>query len=413
MRAFVFVLIFQWLYGVVGLNHPQDVKVVGKIITETGEPVPRARIYFFPLDAEWDRKLDEPKDDLVTFTVSQNDGTFTYSLPHSFKRKYAVIVEMPPAVTPELINIKDYLSLSSEHKVIIPSKDVISLGNMKPDLKYARVVINVKKADYENYKHLPAEICLLDSKWDLIKRSKVQVKNIDSSSGILEFSLPSGEWRLNVFFKDDVSPKYFMTNLLCIRKETESLSFDLAEYERSKDIPFNKEEALTMIRQLGFNFTADDFLNRAAKSNTKAVELYLAAGMDPNISTPNGETALVFGIDTPEIVKLLLQFKANANVVSKSGMTPLIAASVNGNPKVVSLLIEGGAALDTKDSEGNTALMYAAWNGSTEIVVQLLKAGADLRIVNNQGVSALDFAKKTGEKDVIAILQDPGSIRKP
>lgn len=46
------------------------------------------------------------------------------------------------------------------------------------------------------------------------------------------------------------------------------------------------------------------------------------------------------------------------NLQTQLGLTPLMAACMNGFPEIVKILIEKGAAVDIQDKQGDTALMH-------------------------------------------------------
>lgn len=99
-----------------------------------------------------------------------------------------------------------------------------------------------------------------------------------------------------------------------------------------------------------------------------------------------------------EITKLLLdKHKANGksgfvNDASDEGICPLIAAASEGHLEVVKLLIEAKADLDAKDKDETTALMAAAARGHAGIVKELVAAGAKINEQNRDGHTALMFA---------------------
>jgi ankyrin repeat protein len=67
------------------------------------------------------------------------------------------------------------------------------------------------------------------------------------------------------------------------------------------------------------------------------------AGADPDQKFGNNFTALHGCVKKHNAVKLLIEFKANLNVVSKYGQTPLDLALKYGNPQTVKLLRDNGA----------------------------------------------------------------------
>ena len=68
-----------------------------------------------------------------------------------------------------------------------------------------------------------------------------------------------------------------------------------------------------------------------------------AAGADPDQKFGSNFTALHGCVKRHDAVKLLIEFKANLNVVSKYGQTPLDLAQKYGSPQTVKLLRDNGA----------------------------------------------------------------------
>jgi len=63
------------------------------------------------------------------------------------------------------------------------------------------------------------------------------------------------------------------------------------------------------------------------------------------------------------------------------------------SPRIVRLLIDYGADINMIDSDGDTPLHRAASQGSLEIVKALLNAGADVDVKNDMGLKAASVAK--------------------
>jgi ankyrin repeat protein len=106
----------------------------------------------------------------------------------------------------------------------------------------------------------------------------------------------------------------------------------------------------------------------------KIVELLLERGADVNVlSQDRGNSPLmeaaVRGDDLS--VRRFLEAGANPNLVSKSGQTALMLAIGEGHKEIVRVLIEYRADLAIKDSLGMTARKYAEIFRHEEIVAQL------------------------------------------
>ena len=81
-----------------------------------------------------------------------------------------------------------------------------------------------------------------------------------------------------------------------------------------------------------------------------------------------------------------------ANSASDENITPLIAASSEGHLEIVKLLIDSKADISAKDKDETSSLMAAAAKGHTDIVEALLKAGANVNDQNVDGYTVLMFA---------------------
>ncbi|HTD82053.1 MAG TPA: ankyrin repeat domain-containing protein [Thermoplasmata archaeon] len=77
-----------------------------------------------------------------------------------------------------------------------------------------------------------------------------------------------------------------------------------------------------------------------------------------------------------EVVKILLQNHASANVRAVAGHTPLHKAAMNGNLEIAKLLIEAKADVNATDDAQKTPLAYAEEKGHAEVASLLRTRGA-------------------------------------
>jgi len=112
-----------------------------------------------------------------------------------------------------------------------------------------------------------------------------------------------------------------------------------------------------------------------------------------------------------DCVEVLLAAGHDPNVTSASGSTPLHLAATDGDLGSATLLIGAGAKLDARDSQGNTALYRAVDAHRFDVAKYLLERGADSRIRNANATSAYDLARANPEPQWLAMFDEhSGSI---
>jgi hypothetical protein len=117
--------------------------------------------------------------------------------------------------------------------------------------------------------------------------------------------------------------------------------------------------------------------NAVIKEDAVLVQKLLADGVDIDIICSRGEelgkTALYIAVAGAnlEIVKLLIEHKANLSAAAWNGTFPLQRAAAMGQFDIVKLLIANGANKQQKTLTGKTALMWAEQNGHANIAALL------------------------------------------
>jgi ankyrin repeat protein len=134
------------------------------------------------------------------------------------------------------------------------------------------------------------------------------------------------------------------------------------------------------------------------EDNWNEVNDHLADGVSVNAKNRFGYTPLIWAArySRTNIVKKLIEVKANINAQNDRGETALICASINGRgTDSVKRLIEANADVNAKDNSGKTALMRAAEYGHRDSVKQLIEANADVNAKDKSGETALMRAANT------------------
>lgn len=133
----------------------------------------------------------------------------------------------------------------------------------------------------------------------------------------------------------------------------------------------------------------------------KAVDFLLSnKDIDVNLANKSGETPLMMASiegELPVVKALVLQKKADVN---KAGWTPLHYACTTGKLEVAEFLVANGAKVNALSPSETTPLMMAVHSGNDYLVKFLLDNGADIRMRNHEGYSAIDVAELFSKSDI-------------
>jgi ankyrin repeat protein len=117
--------------------------------------------------------------------------------------------------------------------------------------------------------------------------------------------------------------------------EEQPTSSTSATSEPPKDASQLPPEALDLASKL-FDY--------ARNGDTASLRQYLGAGIPPNLTNHDGNTLLMLASYSghPETVTLLLENKADVNVLNGRGQSPIAGAVFKGYDEIVKLLVEAG-----------------------------------------------------------------------
>ncbi len=116
-----------------------------------------------------------------------------------------------------------------------------------------------------------------------------------------------------------------------------------------------------------------------------------------------------------QLVRQLLDQKADINEKDKDGNTALNHAADLGYIEIVRLLVDKGADLNMKNADGDTPLMkalsayspYTYNNDNYNTIARLLiNHGADLDAKNKSGETALSIATNKSREQIIVLIKD-------
>ena len=174
------------------------------------------------------------------------------------------------------------------------------------------------------------------------------------------------------------------------------------------------------------------FMNAVVHDGLKAAEMFLQHGANIDAhgsyyedkyylaSGPAISIAAAYGY--VEMMKMLLDYGADADSKNPRGKTALMMAAESSCPRAVEILLEHGANVNAVDDNGYTALLFAVDDFVADVrcrkidtlgtVKILLGAGADVNAMNNHGETALDLAcyeDGTYNAEVVKILEVAGA----
>ncbi len=133
----------------------------------------------------------------------------------------------------------------------------------------------------------------------------------------------------------------------------------------------------------------------------KVIDLLLSnPAIDPNLPNKSGETPLMLASiegELPVVKALVLDKKVDVN---KTGWAPLHYACATGKLEVAEFLVANGAKINALSPSETTPLMMAVSSGNDQLIKFLLDKGADLKMRNHEGYSAIDVAELFSKDDI-------------
>ena len=154
----------------------------------------------------------------------------------------------------------------------------------------------------------------------------------------------------------------------------------------------------------------------AEAGSLKSLAVLAKAGADFNALDAKHRTPLSIAItaNLPKTVKAILDQGANANQEAWSEITdtespPVMIAAKEGRVEMLKVLVDAKADVNLRSADGSTALTVAANNTQWAAVNFLLDHGADVNTQDAKGTSALIAATAAGDVHEVATLLDHGA----
>jgi ankyrin repeat protein len=145
--------------------------------------------------------------------------------------------------------------------------------------------------------------------------------------------------------------------------------------------------------------------------HVEVIEELLKHHLDKEILGPNDWRPLHAGYDNADVVKRLLDAKAEVNAKTLAGATALALAASGDYENSISLLLDAGANPLSKDNDGNTPLHEAAKAGSAKVFKQLLEhADGETDVENDMSETPLSLAAADGRLEIVRLLMERDEV---
>lgn len=136
--------------------------------------------------------------------------------------------------------------------------------------------------------------------------------------------------------------------------------------------------------------------------------VFLSAAMFSRAQNINNQLLAAVKTKNLPLVQLSLKSGADANaieVTSNVRVSALILAVVTRDMDIVRVLVEHKAEVNWRDGFGDTALMYAAQTGDMAIIGYLLNNGADIHAKDLHGNTVLSAAREGNHPEAVKFIQ--------
>ncbi|KPM44854.1 hypothetical protein AK830_g1723 [Neonectria ditissima] len=145
---------------------------------------------------------------------------------------------------------------------------------------------------------------------------------------------------------------------------------------------------------------------------TAITAVLIDSGADANLASRNGNTPLLAAASTghDETVRYLLAHGADPSACpGQSGYSAMHMAAHKDNQHILQLLASSGAPVDPLDRACETPLLVAAKLANGDSARRLIKLGADTERIGPDGMSVLSHAVKAGDLKLVNALLDIGT----
>ncbi|XP_055903120.1 putative ankyrin repeat protein RF_0381 [Eupeodes corollae] len=198
-----------------------------------------------------------------------------------------------------------------------------------------------------------------------------------------------------------------------LRIATKNICKDLVEIllQNKADIDAIDEHGTTALHlnaSQNLFFSLIDLSYSVNSFGTKAeiAKMLLSMGANVDAKTKDKKiTALHIACSqtNPDVVKVLLEYKANVNCLV-GDVSPLMIAAKRGNASIMKMLIANGASVNLKRNNGDSVLHILARTSHTDALKVLLENDADVYSTNSEGQTPLHYASCNPNDEIASLL---------
>ncbi|WP_339046864.1 ankyrin repeat domain-containing protein [Candidatus Mesenet endosymbiont of Phosphuga atrata] len=163
-----------------------------------------------------------------------------------------------------------------------------------------------------------------------------------------------------------------------------------------------------LIRKRLFLIKKTELFDSIYIGDIKKTTLLLKLGISPDIKSDSGQAPIHVAVlfSNLPIVKKLLRFKADINMLNCNGSTALDLAICQQDQDTIEFLLDRGAKVDI----GSTPTLYlATLNGKKEVVKLLYNRGANIGLKSDKGCTALFPAVSSDYIEIANFLLELGA----
>ena len=148
--------------------------------------------------------------------------------------------------------------------------------------------------------------------------------------------------------------------------------------------------------------TAEPLVQAVLSNDTEELQSALSSGMDPNVTSWDGSSALRWAAESgnTEMIRLLLA----SGAVDTDG-SAVACAAYGGNTAALEMLLSSGSTPDAASPFGNP-LVLACQQGNTNVIRVLVAAGANPNVEEGR---AIESAIEGGHAEVVSFLLSVGA----